>query len=61
MTEGHDWAMLAARQMVEAHINSWGMVPSPDFLKDMIAAGLRAAHNGSLGPANARRHQPTDD
>lgn len=49
-----DWADIAASRMVEAHINSWGMVPSPDFLKDMIAAGLRAASNKSLGPAQTK-------
>ena len=45
-----DWADHAASMVVEGHINSWGMVPHPDFLKDMIAAGLRAARDKSMGP-----------
>jgi len=45
-TRSRDWADIAASRMVEAHINSWGMVPHPDFLKDMIAAALREAHAG---------------
>ena len=50
MSDSRDWADIAASRMVEAHINSWGMVPHPDFMKDMIAAGLRAARDKSMGP-----------
>lgn len=50
MAKDDDWAMIAARRMVEAHINSWGYVPHPDFLKDMIAAGLRKARQGNVWP-----------
>ncbi len=45
-----DWADYAASMVVEGHINSWGMVPHPDFLKDAIAANLRAARTGFIRP-----------
>jgi len=45
-----DWADEAASMIVEAHINTWGMIPHPDYIKDSIAASLRAVRNGSLGP-----------
>ena len=57
MSKERDWADFAASRMVEAHINSWGMVPHPDFLKDMIAAGLRAAREQSLGPSISPHQQ----
>jgi hypothetical protein len=31
-------AMMKARKLVEAHIESYGMVPHPDRLKEAIAA-----------------------
>lgn len=45
-----DWADQIASMIVEAHINTWGMVPHPDYMKESVAASLRAVCNGSLGP-----------
>lgn len=44
-------AMLIARMIVEAHINTWGMIPHPDFLKESIAASLRRAAARVEAPA----------
>lgn len=44
-----DDAMLIARRIVEAHINTWGYIPHPDYLKESIAASLaKAANTGTL-------------
>ena len=44
-----DDAMRIARMIVEAHINTWGYVPHPDYLKESIAASLaKAANTGTL-------------
>jgi hypothetical protein len=40
----NDEAMLIARTLVEQHIEHWGYVPHPDFLKEAIAAELRKAN-----------------
>lgn len=51
MKRDRDWADQAASMIVEAHINTWGMVPHPDYIKESVAASLRAVRNGSLGPS----------
>ncbi len=38
----NDEAMRMARDIVEDHIRIWGMVPSPDKMKERIASALRS-------------------
>ena len=50
----NDDAMKVARAIVEAHINTWGMVPHPDYLKEAIAASLRKVVSGDPLPEMAQ-------
>lgn len=41
-------AMVIAEMIVEAHVNTWGTVPNPQYLERTIAANLcKAARLGS--------------
>jgi hypothetical protein len=43
----HRQAMLTARRIVEQHIETYGMVPHPDKLKEAIATKIASA---AVGP-----------
>lgn len=55
MAQNDDDAMLIARKMVEDHIECYGMVPSPDRIKERIAGALRIAFE------QGRAHAPLSE